>query len=426
MRQLCCIQSRLIRGIALVFAPALVLAALGCRQESTSPSIPEPGEALAVAATPALAFRQMSAGGGHACSVTPDNLAYCWGANNAGQLGNGTNTGPETCGRFEFPCSTRPVAVAGGLRFRMVSAGDGHTCGVTTSSEAYCWGATGPLGEGSDFSGSIPTPVAVAGGLQFSHVAAGSGHTCGVTTDNLAYCWGGNGSAQLGDGTTTNHLTPSAVTGGLRFSRLDAGGGHNCARTLSDNVYCWGLNISGQLGNGTRGPENCKLRNPSCSTIPRRVLGIRFRLRQVSAGGTHTCGLKGKLAYCWGRNAEGQLGDGTNSGHLEPVAVSDARQFRDVSAGRSHTCAVNPLNVTFCWGDNSIGQLGDNTTNPRVVPVRVVGGLRFSQVSAGSTFTCGVSTENLAYCWGNNGSGMLGDGTHVTHRRRPTPVVGPS
>jgi alpha-tubulin suppressor-like RCC1 family protein len=412
---------RLTHWLAPVLAPAVVVAALGCREEAGSPTAPEPGPALDIGAAQVLSFRQVSAGSSHTCGVTPDNLAYCWGLNQSGQLGNGTDTGPETCSPSDFPCSTRPVAVAGGLRFRLVTAGGEHTCGVTTNDQAYCWGAAGSIGDGT--TNPSLTPVAVAGGLQFSQVAAGFSHTCGATPDSRAYCWGSNYFGQLGDGTTDDHLTPFAVAGGLQFSRVDAGERHNCARIPNDNVYCWGSNDGGQLGNGTRGPERCNLQR--CSTRPVRVLGLRFRLRQVSGGGFHSCGLRANLAYCWGSNGAGQLGDGTTTRRLEPVAVADGRRFREVSAGGGHTCAVNPLDVAFCWGDNGGGQLGDNTNTQRLTPVRVVRGLRFRQVSTGGQHTCGVTTGNLAYCWGVNNVGQVGDGTHIIQRRRPTPVAGP-
>ena len=131
--------------------PLLLLAA--CTEEQQAPTAPASEPALGVKPPPGLSFRQVSAGGSHTCGVTTGDVAYCWGANGVGQLGTGTSTGPERCTDFgsEFPCSTRPVRVVGGLAFRSVSAGGGHTCGVTTSNVTYCWGSneSGPLGLGT-------------------------------------------------------------------------------------------------------------------------------------------------------------------------------------------------------------------------------------------------------------------------------------
>jgi alpha-tubulin suppressor-like RCC1 family protein len=110
------------------------------------------------------------------------------------------------------------VAVAGGRSFRQVSSGSDHTCGVTTGNVAYCWGLNniGQLGEGSGAFRRV-RPMAVAGGLRYEAVSTGADgrHSCGVTTGDQAYCWGYNFRGQLGDGTTTDRSTPVAVAGAM-------------------------------------------------------------------------------------------------------------------------------------------------------------------------------------------------------------------
>src|SRR5215207_1334505 len=102
--------------------------AVGCGQDPQSPSEPELAPQVVAVASGALAFRQLSvATYGHACGVTTGDLAYCWGYNRYGQLGNGMQD-MESCTQ---PCNPRPVAVAGGLRFRQVSVGHDQSCGLT-------------------------------------------------------------------------------------------------------------------------------------------------------------------------------------------------------------------------------------------------------------------------------------------------------
>src|SRR5439155_1361606 len=147
----------------------------------------------------------LSAGSDHTCGVAGSGAAYCWGTNTYGGLGDGTYGNNRLT----------PVAVSGGLTFAAVSGGALYTCGVTTSGAAYCWGLNnyGQLGNGTT-TFSFLTPVAVSGGLTFTAVSTSDNHTCGVTTSGAAYCWGWNNSGGLGDGTTgRDRLTPVAVSG---------------------------------------------------------------------------------------------------------------------------------------------------------------------------------------------------------------------
>jgi alpha-tubulin suppressor-like RCC1 family protein len=331
---------------------------------------------VAVAGT--LRFRQVSAGTDHTCGVTPAYRAYCWGSNRAGALGDGTQTD-----------RLRPVPVAGGLQFRQVDAGDGHTCAVTyPDNRAYCWGyhAEGALGDGTFPEGGggwLPpetrlTPTAVAGGLRFRQVSAGGGlddfegrdpfegHSCGVTTTDEAFCWGPNWVGQLGIGGTTGSSvnTPTRVAGTHRFRQIEVGSAFTCAVTTTNRAFCWGNGRQGQIGDG----------KTFLRFSPSAVAG-GHAFSRVTTGYSHTCGETTlNRAYCWG---SGALGDGTTTRRLTPVAVAGGLFFSQVSAGGtefgSHTCGKTAAGVAYCWGSNSNGQLGDGTTTTRLRPVRVVG-----------------------------------------------------
>src|SRR5437660_302565 len=200
---------------------------------------------LTVSASGISDIATLDAGDYHSCALRASGVAYCWGDNGNGQLGDGTTTQRLV-----------PTAVAGGLTFASVTAGDFFTCAVTTSGAGYCWGAGGYIGDGTTTQRLVPTSV--AGGLTFASVnaAAGTGFTntaygCGVTTSGDAYCWGYNTFGTLGDGTTTQRLVPNTVAGGLTFADVRAGGNHTCGVTTSGAAYCWGLNGNGELGDGT-------------------------------------------------------------------------------------------------------------------------------------------------------------------------------
>ena len=411
-------RPRRFRRASFFFATVSLVAMLGCQEDVTTPTPPEPTPVLATAAS-ALAFYQVSAGNVHSCGVTTDNRAYCWGDNESGQLGTGTDTGPELCNGAvgPFACSTRPAPVAGGLRFRQVSAGSVYSCGVTIEYRAYCWGSNnfGQLGDGTIT--KRLKPVAVAGGRQFRRVEANFHHTCGVSyPDSRAYCWGTNPYGQLGDGTTSERRTQVLVASTLRFREVSVGYFHTCGVTTDDRAFCWGRNNVGQIGDSS---------TASRRLTPSRVAGPR-QFRQLDTGDNHACAVTpDHRAFCWGNGRQGQIGNGKAYLSFWPRAVAGGLSFDRVSAGSYYTCGETTSNRAYCWGWNGFGELGDGTKTQRLTPVAVAGGLYFAQLSAGNDHTCGKTSTNAAYCWGYNVFGQLGDGTN-TNRSTPTAVAGPT
>lgn len=353
----------------------------------------------------ALAMSAIVSGSAHTCGVTTSSFAYCWGWNRPGHIGDGTTEQRLI-----------PTRVTGGLTFRGVTTTPSlvgySTCGVLTEGGAYCWGANdqGELGDGSTQQRNVPTPV--VGGSSIVQVAVGGLHSCGVTGGRRAYCWGANGSGELGDSTTVSRLTPVPVWGDLEFLEVSAGDGFTCGVTLDHRGYCWGYNGWGQFGDGTTVSQSVPTAVPG---------GLLFD--RVSAGDRYACGVTtdGK-AFCWGLNHYGQLGDGTTDQRLTPTLVAGGLNFVHVSAAFVHTCGVTANGAAYCWGANNSGELGDGTTTQRFVPTLVTGNLAFTRVTAGNIHTCGITTASIAYCWGFNGDGQLGDGT-TTSRRTPTPVA---
>jgi alpha-tubulin suppressor-like RCC1 family protein len=298
-----------------------------------------------------------------------------------------------------------------------IRSGAYHTCALTAGGGVLCWGDNRDGQIGDDTISNALTPMAVSGlSSGVTALAAGEYHTCALTTSDRVFCWGRNTEGQLGDGTTNNARTPVAVhgLGSNSVSAMDGGGYHTCAATAAGLVLCWGRNDEGQLGDGTT------IR----ASIPVTVNGLSSGLAAVAAGYMHTCGMTPAGAVvCWGNNVHGQLGDGTTVRTSTPVTVSGLSSLAvALAAGGDHNCAATATDGLFCWGWNWLGQLGDDTTNTALTPVAVKGlNGGVSVIAGGIHHTCAVG-EGL-HCWGNNALGPLGDGT-TTDRHTPTLVVG--
>jgi alpha-tubulin suppressor-like RCC1 family protein len=359
------------------------------REPEAAPSAPPPADA---------GGGTVVTGGMHSCVLTPAGEGFCWGGNERGQLGNGS-----TARRPE------PARIAGDMAFRSMSAGGSHTCGVARNGEAYCWGGndSGQLGDGS--SSPRAAPVRVAGTRRFSRVWTGMSHTCGVTSGGEAYCWGANGEGQLGDGTSADKSSPAKVAAATSFETIAVGWQHTCALGRNGRAYCWGANSSGQLGDGST--------MQASSPAP---VGGSQRFTRLVAGSAHTCGIVADGgAMCWGRNSSGQLGDGSTADRGTPTPVQHSGSgFVNITAGSAHTCALARGGVAYCWGRNSYGQLGEGSTTDRLVPVKVTGGHIFTSIAASGAHTCGTTTAGDRLCWGYNVEGQLGDGTR-SNRTEP-------
>lgn len=141
-----------------------------------------------------------------------------------------------------------------------------------------------------------------------------------------------------------------------------------------------------------------------------------YRFSSIVAGGEHFCVVtEHGAAYCWGRNSNGELGDGTTSPRNAPVRVSGDIPFDSVTAGEAHSCALTRAGAAYCWGRNDSGQLGDGTTTNRSQPVAVVGGIGFRSLEASGSHTCGLTSDGTVYCWGWSPRGAA--------RPRPSPTV---
>jgi hypothetical protein len=299
-----------------------------------------------------MRFQAVTAGVSHGCGLQENGVAWCWGSNESGQLGDGS-----------FQDRRSPVQVDPDLSFSLLVAGLSHTCGLDGRGTAFCWGRNlnGQLGDGSRSDRNRPAPV--TGGASFERLAAGWNHTCGLTAEGRVYCWGLNGDGQLGDGTRVDRLIPIRLP--ISFTSLAAGAAHTCGISR-ERVLCWGDNSAGQLGNGG---------TPEDETSPSAVMQLPSSPpTMLAVGAVHSCVLlTDGTAYCWGQNLHGQLGNGTTENSPVPVAVAGGLHFNRLYAGGGVTCGFTPDGSQYCWGMNQGGQLGDGTRTNRSTPVLIGG-----------------------------------------------------
>jgi alpha-tubulin suppressor-like RCC1 family protein len=391
--------------------------------------VPAPQAALGAV----LAASAISAGGNHSCAIE-SGMAYCWGDNVSGDLGNGKTVGSSV------PEAVDASGVLAGKTLTQIAAGDSHTCALDSAGAAYCWGSNivGELGDGgtADHS-SVPVAVVTSGvlaGRHLTQIAVGNNYTCALDSAGAAYCWGLDVDGELGDGGTADHSSvPVAVDAGgalagKTLTQITAADSHTCALDSAGAAYCWGDNTFGELGDGST----------TNSGVPVAVdaggLPAGQRLAQIAAAGQfHTCAVdRAGAAFCWGLNSSGQLGDGSTDDSAVPVAV-DARGVlaRKVLTGIApgggyHTCAVDAAGAAYCWGYNFYGQLGNGSTvDHSNVPVAVdVSGIlarrSLTRVTAGYYHECALDGTGAAFCWGLNSSGQLGDRSTGTS---PVPVL---
>ena len=324
-------------------------------------------------------WSQVSAGGNHSLGVTSSGIAWAWGSNGYGRLGDGTTVSKSS-----------PVSVIGGItNWSQVSAGGYHSLGVTSSGIAWAWGFNlkGQLGDGTAVSKT--SPVSVIGGItNWTQVSAGMVHSLGVTSSGIVWAWGSNGNGQLGDGTTVSKSSPVSVIGGItNWSQVSAGGNHSLGVTSSGIAWAWGNNGYGRLGDGTTFSK----------TSPVSVIGGITNWSQVSAGGFHSLGVTSSgIAWAWGGNSNGsgQLGDGTAVSKTSPVSViGGITNWSQVSAGYRYSLGVTSSGIAWAWGFDGFGQLGDGTAGAKYSPVSVIGGITdWSQVSAGGNHSLAIRT----------------------------------
>jgi alpha-tubulin suppressor-like RCC1 family protein len=364
-------------------------------------------------------------------------VAWAWGDNTDGKLGNNSTTN-----------SPVPVAVQmpSGVTFAVISAGGNHNLALDPSGHAWAWGSNGngELGDNSTANSPVPVAVQMPAGVIFSAISAGGDHNLALDTSGRTWAWGDNSAGELGVKSTTNSLVPVAVQvpNGVTFRAISAGSGFSLALDTSGHAWGWGFDGPSDLGNGGgsdvgTGEANCT----PCSIVPvaaQMPSGVTFQA--ISAGGQHSLALDTNGdAWGWGNDFAGQVGNPSVTGDCPgggffgpcglvpvPVAMPEGVTFSAISAGGFFSLGLDTSGHVWAWGINDQGELGNPSVTtgcgPGSIPcsqvpvaVQLPIGVTVSAISAGGgEFSQVLDTSGHAWGWGNNASGELGDNSTTT------------
>jgi alpha-tubulin suppressor-like RCC1 family protein len=395
--------------------------------------------AVAIAVLSAVAVL----GVGQASAASPSGLAYAWGANGFGELGNNTTTNSSAPVRVKLLPNgvARPVAAAR------------HSFALLADGSLVAWGrnASGELGNGTAVQSLVP--VAVSGFGPGSGVVAvagnapeltttslsGDGHSMALKSDGSVWGWGHGNSGEIGDGvalpipagTQYDRLTPVQVVN-LGPDAVDpviaiaAGAAHSLALKKDGSVWAWGHDANGQLGDGAVLPGTDR-------STPVQVIAPSSTdpVTSIGAGDSFSMALKKDgSVWTWGHNASGELGDNTINDRSTPAVVSGLSSgVSKIAPGASFCIVIKTDGSVWAWGNNASGEVGNNgAPNDAHLPVQVTGlgpGSSIASISAGFSHVIALTTSGALVVWGRNTSGQLGDGTLTQQNAPETLTTGP-
>lgn len=367
---------------------------------------------------------RVAGGGAHTVVLAPDGRVVATGANEQGQLGDGTTTDRVVSVRVQN--LTDVIAV---------DAGTLHSLALDASGRVWAWGDNdiAQLGNGTTTDSPAPVQVDPTNLTDVVAISAGHAHNLAVNSDGTVWAWGNNRVGELGTGRSFDEspvpvqVDDSELTGVVAVS---AGQTHNLAIDATGAVWAWGTNSFGQIGDGS---------DQNARRVPVRVDDTELTgAVAVAAGGlfepSHSLAIDaGGAVWAWGANFNGQLGNGGAADRSPvPVRVDDTQLTGAVAvaAGGWHSLAIDASGNAWAWGDNSRGQLGDGSTTERLAPVGVImtdmdhadalGAGTFHSLTVGD-----LPNDTWApWAWGAGDRGQLGS-ARTQDFSEPVPVTPP-
>jgi alpha-tubulin suppressor-like RCC1 family protein len=347
---------------------------------------------------PARPVELLAAGRTHTCAGrADDSTIHCWGENTSGQLG----LGEDSVGLIQL--EPLPVELASGIH--RLSAGIDHTCAVLALGDAYCWGGNNLQRLGVEGGRRVePTMIPPPETGSWASIALWANHTCGATTRSQLYCWGAAANGQIGAlDPPLPDSRPTPIKLDDSWSAAAVGADFSCGLNPGGTVYCWGLNDRGQLA------------QPAATEAALRPVRVDVpRTLAIEAAQDHVCALLAETneLRCWGWGADGRLGNEIRplpQPVRSPTPVVGDLEWRQFSLGQAHTCGITVDRHLFCWGSNLAGQLGmgDADRAVRTEPDEVMPSGGWEYVTTGTHHTCAVRDDGAVYCWGQATNGQL-------------------
>lgn len=349
--------------------------------------------------------------------------------------GKGANAfvGFEHASAASFNSKLLPVSTFD-QSIQSMSSGTRHMAAVDTLGRLYVWGknGTGQLGNGVTM--DVYTPVLINGfgelgtAARVSAVACGEDFTVALDSEGAVYAWGNVADYGVIGSKNEPVLLPTKITGkafglapGVQATAIACGQRHVAIVDKDGLVYTWGDNTSGQLGLGHSNPTVgvSLVSSGSLASVGAAPTAL------VACGGSFTLALDvlGRV-HAWGKNAVGQLGDGSITDRSVPVMVDRTSAKSSlfsatvvaVACGDQHCAALDSDGALHLWGGNGSGQLGDGTRAQRLRAVRAsarpgassLSGMALLGVSCGRLHTMAVDADGAVHAWGDNSDGQVG------------------
>lgn len=340
----------------------------------------------------------ISAGSVSSYAIKSDGSLWAWGGNSGGRLGDGTT-------------STRTSPVRIGLQndWGSIDGGIDHAMAKKTDGSLWCWGTNtnGQIGDGT--TNNALQPVQIMTGSSWQTFYAGRQNSMAIRSDGTLWAWGSNNRGQLGDGTTISSVTPVQIGGDTNWKNI-ACGAHSLGLKQDNQLLSWGINQDGELGNGSWWPQ---------------PLSTNLETVKSFSGGTDFMVAVRQNGTLWsaGTNTDGKLGLGyaVNVIVREPEQIGGDSDWMMISAGLHHTVALKQNGTLWAWGRNVEGQLGNGTNTSESIPVQVGTDTSWKRIYSGSTHTLAIKLDGSLWAWGSNGNGELGDGTQIS-RNNPVQI----